>query len=86
MAWAVEFDPGAVTYLKKLDRQVRARILELLRKRLSTLANPHDPREALAGSKLGNYWKYRIWDWRIICELQDDRIVVRVGNWWETDR
>ena len=78
MAWAVEFDPDAVKDLKKLDKQVQVRILEFLRKRLNPLASPREIGEALAGSKLGNYWKYRVGDWRIICDLQDQRIVVRV--------
>ena len=34
--------------------------------------------EALRGSTLGNYWKYRVGDWRIICDIQDARIIVRV--------
>ena len=78
LAWAVEFDPDAVKDLKKLDRQVQVRIIEFLRGRVASLANPRDIGEALAGSKLGNYWKYRIGDWRVICDLQDERIVVRV--------
>lgn len=78
MAWAVEFDPDAVKDLKKLDKQVQARIVEFLRERLARLDNPRELGEALAGSKLGNYWKYRVGDWRIICDLQDRRIVVRV--------
>ena len=78
MAWAVEFDLDAVKDLKKLDKQVQVRILEFLRERLARLDNPRELGEALAGSKLGNYWKYRVGDWRIICDLQDQRIVVRV--------
>ncbi|MES2282546.1 MAG: type II toxin-antitoxin system RelE/ParE family toxin [Pseudomonadota bacterium] len=78
MAWAVEFDPDAVKDLKKLDKQVQARIVEFLRNRLARLDNPRELGEALSGSKLGNYWKYRIGDWRVICDLQDQRIVVRV--------
>lgn len=78
LVWAVEFDPDAVKDLKKLDKQVQARILEFLRERLARLDNPRELGEALAGSKLGNYWKYRVGDWRIICDLQDRRIVVRV--------
>ena len=56
---------------------------------MSALANPRELGEALAGSKLGNYWKYRVDDWRIICDLRDDRIVVgvlRVGNQREVYR
>ena len=78
MAWAVEFDPDAVKDLQKLDKQVQARIVEFLRERLARLDNPRELGEALAGSKLGNYWKYRVGDWRIICVLLDKRIVVRV--------
>ena len=78
MAWRVEFDPDAVKDLKKLDKQVQARILDFLRERLARLDNPRELGEPLAGSKLGNYWKYRVGDWRIICDLQDQRIVVRV--------
>lgn len=78
MAWRVEFDPDAVKDLKKLDKQSQARILDFLRERLARLDNPRELGEPLAGSKLGNYWKYRVGDWRLICDLQDQRIVVRV--------
>ena len=49
-----------------------------VRDRLARLDSPRELGEPLAGSKLGNYWKYRVGDWRIICDLQDKRIVVRV--------
>ena len=78
MAWVVEFDPDAVKDLKKLDRQVQVRILAFLRERVAQLENPRTIGEALAGATLGNYWKYRVGDWRIICDIQDTRIVVRV--------
>jgi mRNA interferase RelE/StbE len=78
LAWAVEFDPDAVKDLKKLDKQVQTRILEFLRRRLAPMEDPRQLGEALAGDKLGRYWKYRVGDWRIICDIQDRRIVVRV--------
>ena len=78
MTWLVEFDPDAVKDLTKLDKQIQVRILDFPRQRLARLDNPRELREALAGSKLGDYWKYRVGDWRIICDLQDQRIVVRV--------
>lgn len=78
MAWQIEFDPDAVKDLNKLDRAVQARIINFLKTRLAPMDNPRAIGEALAGSKLGNYWKYRVGDWRIICDLQDGRIVVRV--------
>lgn len=78
MAYEIEFDPEAVKDLKKLDRPVQQRIVAFLRERVATLDNPRQIGEALAGAKLGNYWNYRVGDWRIICDIQDRRIVVRV--------
>lgn len=78
MVWSVEFDPDAVRDLKKLDRQVQSRILVFLRDRLAVMDNPRDLGEALAGQRLGSYWKYRVGDWRLICDIQDQRIVLRV--------
>ncbi|MEW5892274.1 MAG: type II toxin-antitoxin system RelE/ParE family toxin [Pseudomonadota bacterium] len=78
MAYEIEFDPEAVKDLKKLDRPVQQRLLGFLKLRVAVLENPRDIGEALAGSRLGQYWKYRVGDWRIICEIQDERVVVRV--------
>lgn len=78
MAWIIEFDPDAVKDLKKLDRPVQQRLLAFLRERLAPMDNPRELGEALSGSALGNYWKYRVGDWRLICDIQDKRIVVRV--------
>lgn len=78
MAWAIEFDPDAVKDLKKLDRPVQVRIVGFLRERVAALEDPRSIGEALAGARLGNYWKYRVGDWRIVVDIQDQRIVVRV--------
>lgn len=78
MAYRVEFDPAALKDLKKLDRAAQQRLVGFLRTRLSGLDDPRSLGEPLAGDRLGAYWKYRVGDWRIICDIQDDRIVVRV--------
>ena len=78
MAFEIEFDPEAVKDLKRLDRSIQQRLIGFLKQRVATLENPRDIGEALAGAKLGAYWKYRVGDWRIICDIQDRRIVVRV--------
>jgi mRNA interferase RelE/StbE len=78
LAFEIEFDPEAVKDLKKLDLLVQQRLIGFLKLRVATLENPRDIGEALAGGKLGAYWKYRVGDWRIICDIQDRRIVVRV--------
>lgn len=85
----IEFDPGALDDLKKLDRPVQQRLLGFLRTRVAPLENPRSLGEALSGARLGTYWKYRVGDWRIICDIQDERIVVRVlrvGNRREIHR
>lgn len=78
MGFEIEFDPGALDDLKKLDRPVQQRLVGFLRQRVATLDNPRDIGEPLSGARLGNYWKYRVGDWRIICAIEDRRIVVRV--------
>jgi mRNA interferase RelE/StbE len=78
LAYRIEFDPDALKDLKKLGRPVQQRLVGFLKTRVGMLANPRDIGEALSGATLGNYWKYRVGDWRIICDLQDGRIVVRV--------
>lgn len=78
MAYEIEFDPEAVKDLKKLDRSIQTRLLAFLRQRVAPLENPRDLGEALTGATLGSYWKYRVGDWRIICDIQDRRLIVRV--------
>lgn len=78
MAFEIVFDPEALKDLKKLDRPVQQRLVGFLKQRVAALDNPRDIGEALAGSKPGDYWKYRVGDWRIICSIEDERIVVRV--------
>jgi mRNA interferase RelE/StbE len=83
MAWAIEYGKDAEKEIAKLDRQIAQRILKFMGKRVAKLENPRSIGEALTGSTLGNYWKYRVGDYRIIAEIQDAKLivqVVRVGN------
>jgi mRNA interferase RelE/StbE len=57
---------------------VQTRLVAFLRERVAVLEDPRSIGEALAGPRLGAYWNYRAGDWRIICDIQDARIVVRV--------
>jgi mRNA interferase RelE/StbE len=82
MAWSIEFDPDARRELEKLDKSVSGRILKFLRERVAVLDDPRTIGERLHGP-LRQYWKYRIGDYRLICSLKDDRlvvIVVRIGH------
>ncbi len=78
MAFEIVVDPEAVLDLKTLDRQTQQRLLGFLKLSVAPLEDPRSIGEALAGEKLGAYWKYRVGDWRIICDIHERRIVVRV--------
>jgi mRNA interferase RelE/StbE len=78
MAWLVEFDPATVRDLDRLDKQVARRILSFLYERVARLDDPRSIGQALQGSKFGEFWKYRVGDWRIICKIEDKRITVLV--------
>lgn len=83
MAWRIEFDRSAARELDKLDPQARRRILKFLTGRVAPASDPRSVGEALKGSRLGDFWKYRVGDFRIIASIDDHLvliIVVRVGN------
>jgi mRNA interferase RelE/StbE len=83
MAYSVELAESAGRELAKLDTQHRKRILKFLQERVSKLDDPRSIGEALHGSQLGEFWKYRVGDYRLICKIEDDRLVVlvlRVGH------
>ena len=83
MAWRIEFHPKAQKELLKLDREMARRIVRFLRERVSTLEDPRSLGEALKGPEVGRFWKYRVGDYRLICDIQHARItilVIRVGH------
>ena len=83
MAWKVELDSAAARDLHKLDPQIARCILAFLHGRIATLDDPRGVGEALKGSKLGEFWKYRVGDCRIIASIEDDAVrvlVVKIGN------
>lgn len=83
MAWKVELDPVAVRELRKIYQLQARRILAFLHERVAPLDDPRSIGEALKGSRLGIYWKYRVGDYRVISSIEDDALrilVVRIGN------
>lgn len=83
MAWLIKIHDAAEKDIAKLDRVVAKRIIRFLRERVMSLDDPRSIGEALKGSRLGEYWKYRVGDYRIICRIEDSQItvyIVRVGN------
>lgn len=83
LAWQIEFEDAALKELAKLDKPVAKRILAFLRERVAVLDDPRSIGEALKGSKLGEFWKYRVGDYRIITNIEDGVmriLVLKVGN------
>lgn len=78
MVWRIEVSETAGKQLGKLDRPVAQRIRSFLRERVSVLDDPRSIGEALKGSELGEFWKYRVGDWRLICEIKDKQILITV--------
>jgi mRNA interferase RelE/StbE len=78
LAFEIAFDPDALKDLKRLDRPVQIRLIRFLKERVAPLDDPRSLGEPLAGARLGSYWKYRVGEWRMVCDIQDQRITVRV--------
>jgi len=75
LGWTVEVGDVAERQLRKLDPQVRRRILDWLDDRIEGCKNPRHFGEALKGGRAG-LWRYRIGDYRVICDIQDQHLVV----------
>lgn len=83
MAWRGEFAKGAQKDLTKLDAAGRERVLRFLAERIENSADLRTLGAALKRPVAGRYWKYRVGDYRLICDLRDALslvLVVRVGN------
>ncbi len=78
MAWTVEVTPAAARQIKKLGPTAAGRIRAFLRERLAALDDPRQIGKPLTGSELGHFWRYRVGDHRLLCEIQDRALVVLV--------
>jgi mRNA interferase RelE/StbE len=83
MAYRIEVSTDASKQLKKLDKGIRERLFRFLFDRIAKLDDPRSLGEALKGTQLGELWKYRVGDYRLICQIEDARVlivVIRVGH------
>jgi mRNA interferase RelE/StbE len=83
MAWKIELSSQADRELSKLDPPQAKRILKFLNERIAPSNNPRAIGQALHGSRLGEFSKYRLGDYRLICKIEDDRLLVlvlRIGH------
>jgi len=82
LAWTIEYADTALKQLRKLDKTVARRIADFMDDRIAAGANPRSLGKALKGP-LGDLWRYRVGDYRIICDIQDGVLtvlVLQIGN------
>ena len=82
MTWSVEFDDAAAKELRKFDRQAQQEILRYLRERIATEEDPRRFGKPLSRD-LAGLWRYRVGDYRMICNIEDNKrvvLVLRVGH------
>lgn len=77
MAWTIEYTDSARRQLRKLDKTSARRILDYMDQRVAPLEDARSIGKALRGP-LGEFWRYRAGQYRIICELQDLKLRVLV--------
>jgi mRNA interferase RelE/StbE len=75
LAWTVEVSDFAEKQLRKLDRPIQRRLIDWIEDRIDGCKNPRHFGEPLRG-EMADLWRYRIGDFRIICEIQDQQLVV----------
>jgi len=77
LVWTIEWDDRARKELKRLDRQVQREILRYFKKRIATDQDPRRFGKPLS-RELQGLWRYRVGDFRMICNIEDEHVVVLV--------
>lgn len=76
MAWEIRFEDKAQKFLNKVDKSIKIQILKYLNK-VSNSLNPKYFGKPLVAN-LNGLWRYRVGDYRIICNIQDDTLLILV--------
>ena len=83
MVWIIKYTESSSKQLKKLDKQTALRVLDYMDERVTVLADPRSLGQNLKGPKMGEYWRYRVGDIRVICNILDGQmtvLVIEIGN------
>ena len=75
--YQVEFSNTAKKELKKLDISVQKTLLKWINKNLMDCDNPYINGKVLVGNLKG-YWRYRVGNYRLICNVEDDVLVILI--------
>lgn len=77
MAWTIDYAGSVRKSVEKLHPSDRRRIREFIEGRLAVSDSPRAIGKALSGP-LSTLWRYRVGDYRIICDIQDNKLIVLV--------
>lgn len=77
MKYRIVFTDKAKKQLKKLDKYTASLIIGWLEKNIERSENPRLHGKGLIENRTGQ-WRYRIGDYRVICEIKDDEIIVLI--------
>ena len=77
MNFKIEFTERSLKQLKKMDKHTAAFITGWLRKNIEGCSDPRQHGKGLTANRSGQ-WRYRVGDYRIIAEIQDEKIIVLV--------
>jgi mRNA interferase RelE/StbE len=75
LVWTIEISRTAEKQIKKLGALAQKSIVRFLRDRLKPAENPRQWGKPLHGDRRG-LWRYRVGDYRLICDIQDEKITV----------
>jgi mRNA interferase RelE/StbE len=78
LSWEIKYTESALRQLKKLDKPIARKVLDFMDERIAPLADPRSSGKNLVGPKMGSYWRYRIGNVRVICDIKDSELVVLV--------
>lgn len=76
MAWRIDYTDTALRQMRKLDKPSARRVMDFMDERVGS-GDPRRTGRMLSGS-LGKLWRYRVGDFRVICDIQDDALRVLV--------
>jgi len=77
LAWRIKFEDKALKELAQLNSATQRRILHYLRERITDTVNPRQLGMPLKG-QLSEYWRYRVGNYRVLCDIQDETLIVLV--------
>lgn len=75
MIWTINYSDRALKSLRKMDKQNARRIVDFMDLRIAVAADPRQSGKPLKG-ELGEFWRYRVGAYRILCEIRDDELVI----------